>query len=151
MLPRLSLNCSSRLNLKRSRSKDISKIGHRGNELPFFLVTHTSLVEADDEHSAADKAVAELRQGGQVTVAVKSDELTITHLIVEACRDARERLNDDQDCNGPTVLPRAIVEPAPDIQARQVDTQSSGWRISVLLISVGLGAFVAGTITGFMV
>lgn len=52
--------------------------------MPFFLVTQTSLVEAQDEQEAAQTAFDRLRSGGQVTVAVKSDETTITHVVVAA-------------------------------------------------------------------
>jgi hypothetical protein len=52
--------------------------------MPFFLVTQTSLVEAQDEQEAAQTGVDRLRSGGQVTVAVKSDETTITHIVVAA-------------------------------------------------------------------
>jgi hypothetical protein len=55
--------------------------------MPFFLVTQTSLVDAHDEHEAAQKGVDRLRSGGQVTVAVKSDETTITHIVVPAMMD----------------------------------------------------------------
>ena len=50
--------------------------------MPFYLVTHTSLVEADDEQAAAQKGVDQVRAGGAVTVAVKSDETTIHHIDV---------------------------------------------------------------------
>ncbi|WP_093002088.1 hypothetical protein [Rhizobium sp. NFR07] len=52
--------------------------------MPFFLVTQTSLVEAQDEHEAAQIGVDRLRSGGQVAVSVKSDETTITHVVVAA-------------------------------------------------------------------
>ena len=52
--------------------------------MPFFLVTHTSLVEAVDEHSAARTAVNKIRGGEQVTVLVKSDEETAMPVAVEA-------------------------------------------------------------------
>ena len=52
--------------------------------MPFFLVTQTSLVEAKDEQHAAQTEVDRLRSGGQVTVSVKSDETTITHVVVAA-------------------------------------------------------------------
>ncbi len=52
--------------------------------MPFFLVTQTSLVEAQDEQEAAQKGVDRLRSGGQVTIAVKSDETTTTHVVVAA-------------------------------------------------------------------
>ena len=52
--------------------------------MPFFLVTHTSLVEAQDEQEAAQKGVDRLRSGAHVTVSVKSDETTITQIVVPA-------------------------------------------------------------------
>lgn len=52
--------------------------------MPFFLVTQTSLVEAQDEQEAAQTGVDRLRSGRQVTVAVKSDETTITDVVVAA-------------------------------------------------------------------
>ncbi|MFF2322926.1 hypothetical protein ACFVTJ_17915 [Agrobacterium sp. NPDC058088] len=52
--------------------------------MPFFLVTHTLLVEAQDEREAAQIGVDRLRSGGEITVAVKSDETTITHVVVAA-------------------------------------------------------------------
>ncbi|MGV1760555.1 hypothetical protein ACQZ6F_27285 [Rhizobium sp. A22-96] len=52
--------------------------------MPFFLVTQTSLVEAQDEQEAAQIGVDRLRSGGQATVSVKSDETTITHVVVTA-------------------------------------------------------------------
>jgi len=52
--------------------------------MPFFLVTLTSLVEAQNELEAAQTGVDRLRSGGQVTVSVKSDETTITHVAVTA-------------------------------------------------------------------
>lgn len=52
--------------------------------MQYFLVTHTSLVEAQDEQQAAQKSVDRLRAGGQLTVAVRSDETKITQVVVAA-------------------------------------------------------------------
>ena len=52
--------------------------------MPFFLVTQSSLVEAQDEREAAQTGVDRLRSGAQVTVSVKSDETTTTHIVVPA-------------------------------------------------------------------
>ncbi|MGQ8633921.1 hypothetical protein ACUTJJ_20855 [Agrobacterium sp. DKPNP3] len=52
--------------------------------MPFFLVTQTSLVEAQDEQEAAQTGVDRLRSGEQVTVSVRSDETTITRVVVAA-------------------------------------------------------------------
>lgn len=50
--------------------------------MPFYLVVQTSLVEADDERSAAQKSVDQLRTGGHVSVQVKSDETTVKQIVV---------------------------------------------------------------------
>lgn len=73
--------------------------------MPFFLVTQTSLVEAQDEQEAAQKGVDRLRSGGQVTVAVKSDETTITHVVVAAM--VEEPL--------PILLPEAVNPPHSEV------------------------------------
>jgi hypothetical protein len=52
--------------------------------MPFFLVTQTSLIEANDENEAARNAVDQIRSGKQVTVTVKSDETTISHIVIAA-------------------------------------------------------------------
>ncbi|WP_145643631.1 hypothetical protein [Neorhizobium alkalisoli] len=52
--------------------------------MPFYLVTHTLLVEAENEHDAAETGAAQLRSGAKITVSVKSDETTITHITVAA-------------------------------------------------------------------
>lgn len=52
--------------------------------MPFFLVTQTSLIEANDENEAARNAINRIRSGNQVTVTVKSDETTISHIVVAA-------------------------------------------------------------------
>lgn len=52
--------------------------------MPFFLVTHTSLVEADDAQLAAEQGISKIRAGAQVTVSVKSDETVIAHIVVAA-------------------------------------------------------------------
>ena len=56
--------------------------------MPFFLVTHTSLVEADNEAVAAQHAVDALRSGCEVSVTVKSDEVTANVVAVAAMSPA---------------------------------------------------------------
>ncbi len=52
--------------------------------MPFYLVTQTSLIEAEDEHAAAQIAVDKIRSGDKVAVTVKSDETTVSHIVVPA-------------------------------------------------------------------
>lgn len=44
--------------------------------MPYYLVTHTSLVEGDDEIKAAEAVLAELHSERSVQFLVKSDEVT---------------------------------------------------------------------------
>nr|WP_064251296.1 hypothetical protein [Rhizobium leguminosarum]OAP88119.1 hypothetical protein A4U53_35580 [Rhizobium leguminosarum] len=52
--------------------------------MPFYLVTQTSLTEADDEETAARTVVDQIRSGNKVAVTVKSDETTVSHIVVPA-------------------------------------------------------------------
>ena len=52
--------------------------------MPYYLVTQSSLVEAQDEREAAQTGVDRIRSGAQVIVSVKSDETTITPIVVPA-------------------------------------------------------------------
>lgn len=76
--------------------------------MPFFLVTQTSLVEAQDEQQAAQTGVDRLRSRGQVTVAVKSDETTITHVVVAAVVEEPPSVLSSETTNP---LPAAAVVP----------------------------------------
>lgn len=57
--------------------------------MPFYLVTQTLLVEAENEHDAAETGAAQLRSGAKITVSVTSDETTITHITVAATGDGQ--------------------------------------------------------------
>jgi hypothetical protein len=87
-----------------------------GEYMPFFLVTQTSLVDAHDEQEAAQKGIDRLRSGGQVTVAVKSDETTITHIVVPAMMDEPRPLSTSA---GETIdlPPAAVAIPQPAFAA----------------------------------
>jgi hypothetical protein len=50
--------------------------------MPFYLVTHTSLVEANDVNSAAETAIGRICTARKVTVVVKADEFTTTKVTV---------------------------------------------------------------------
>ncbi len=52
--------------------------------MPFFLVTQTSLVEGEDEVSAAEKALRQIRDADKVAFSVKFDEHTITKVSISA-------------------------------------------------------------------
>jgi len=52
--------------------------------MPFYLAIQTSLIEADDEEAAARIAVDQIQSGNKVAVTVKSDETTVSHIVVPA-------------------------------------------------------------------
>jgi hypothetical protein len=54
--------------------------------MPFFLVNHTSLVEADDEIAAAQRTLARLRDGGKQTFTVKFDEENVTQVVLQVAQ-----------------------------------------------------------------
>lgn len=64
--------------------------------MPFFLVTHKSLVEADSDHEAAVKALQRIENGGKLEFEVKFDEATIT-LVVLSGREVLSRPPEKQE------------------------------------------------------
>lgn len=52
--------------------------------MPFYLVTQTSLVEAEDEIAAAEKSFRQITDAEHVSFSVKFDEQTITLVSVSA-------------------------------------------------------------------
>ncbi len=82
--------------------------------MPFFLVTQTSLVEAQDEQEAAQTGVDRLRSGGQVTVSVKSNETTITHIVVAATIEPPLPISPSETINlspAAVAIPEAVSAP----------------------------------------
>jgi hypothetical protein len=62
--------------------------------MPYFLVTHTPLIEADNETTAAEIVQAKIARGDQVVFDVEAYEQHIVKIIVEAGarKDAHPRL-----------------------------------------------------------
>lgn len=88
--------------------------------MPFFLVTQTLLVEAQDEQEAAQTGVHRLRSGGQVTVSVKSSETTIAHVVVAAMAEKPPVSLSDTDEASPAVVAKPdVAEPDPAFTGRE--------------------------------
>lgn len=66
--------------------------------MPFYLVTQTLLVEAENDEEAAEKAATRIHSGEKVTVSVKADETSITHITVAAAIDSPRPVA--SDCRG---------------------------------------------------
>ena len=60
-------------------------------QMPFYLVTHTALVEAEDEVGAAEKVMADLLVKPRMTFSVKLDENSIKHVSVTRQTDVADR------------------------------------------------------------
>lgn len=52
--------------------------------MPYFLVTHTSLIEAKDELQAVDKTVDKIKAGRSLTFDVRIDEYNSKHITIPA-------------------------------------------------------------------
>lgn len=104
--------------------------------MQFYLVTHTSLLEAENEVHAAEKAIADLRSGQATTVAVKSDETSVRHVRVSPATvmtPSQPRLKADGNESEARDMPEAV---------KIVDTDGlNRWTGSfALLCSVSIGA-----------
>ncbi|TZG32326.1 hypothetical protein AGR1_25485 [Agrobacterium sp. B1(2019)] len=82
--------------------------------MPFFLVTQTSLVEAQDEQEAAQTGVDRFRSGGQVIVSVRSDETTITHVTVAPVTEESLSLAEIGNPSPPTIPLPEIATATPE-------------------------------------
>ncbi|MGV1873835.1 hypothetical protein [Agrobacterium rosae] len=78
--------------------------------MSFFLVMHTSLVEADNEAAAAQKVVDELRSGCGVSMTVKSDEVSSRVVAVGAMPSAAVVHATTTDTTGDVVSSALSVE-----------------------------------------
>lgn len=117
--------------------------------VPYYLVTHTSLIEGEDEVSAAQTVLAVLRSGRPVQFFVKFDEtsarpVTISYSALRAesptstDRPHLEEVVDKVDPCAPAVDPPID----PDLEKR---------RLSAKGIAIGAGLFAAGLCAGLAV
>lgn len=54
--------------------------------MPYFLVSHTALVEADDEATAAAKVYGEICAKDNITFTVAADESVTTKITIRRAR-----------------------------------------------------------------
>lgn len=52
--------------------------------MPFYLVTQTTLIKAEDPQRAAQSAIDLIRSGIEVSVTVKHDQTDMSHVVVGA-------------------------------------------------------------------
>lgn len=117
--------------------------------MPFFLVTHTSLVEAENEEAAAGKAVAVIRGGGQMTVTVKSDEATTRQVVVEGITAEfvlpPKGISDDKQAS-PLGAQNAETKERPAPSDNLSKKKGSFGGLSVFLVPFLAGSLLTGVI-----
>ena len=113
--------------------------------MPFFLVTHTALVEADSAEVAAHDVVETFRSG--VAVSVKSDEVTSRTVILPAKRAARDLEGASAETTAEVTSP--VVALGPDRPTADNDVGAVRNRSAVFSAfwqGVGLGIIAMVTI-----
>ncbi|UHS62971.1 hypothetical protein HRR99_15190 [Agrobacterium vaccinii] len=110
--------------------------------MPFFLVTYTTLVEADNEVAAARDAVDAVRSGSEIRVTVKSDEETTRVVAVSAMQSAAAPSSPPEDTTtdvaSPAVSARAyppVGEPVPGMPACKTGYSLTAQHFVVLCIT----------------
>jgi hypothetical protein len=118
--------------------------------MPYYLVTHTSLIEGEDEVSAAQTVLTELRSARSVEFLVKFDEasarpVTVAHSALPAeSQTSTDRRPNLEDVVETARHGTAAVDPLtnPDPTKR---------RLSAIGIAIGAGLFAAGLCIGLAV
>lgn len=109
--------------------------------MPYFLVTHTSLVEAEDETAAAVKAYEKIAASEAVSFSVKSDEQppkqvrVAIGLITDTAPMAIATVQEPEEMRGTADMRRPEDEPVP--QRASPKARSSG-----MLYGSAVGAIV---------
>lgn len=85
--------------------------------MPYFLVTHTSLVEAKDEVEAAEKAYEKIGDSEKLTFDVKADEYNARQVVICARGGGQESLPDKPDASDKSPV-SAKVTPSQDQYAQ---------------------------------
>ncbi|WFS25343.1 hypothetical protein [Rhizobium rhododendri] len=115
--------------------------------MPYFLVTHTSLIEADDEATAAAKVYGEMCKSETLTFNVKADENPGTKVIVPTCGGTdpsfvRPGISTSSSTATQTL---AITSPAPAKGPINIPVGQSGaaFRSTSTLLCAGTGIAAA--------
>ncbi len=117
--------------------------------MPYYLVTHTALVQADDELQAAKRTVANLKAGRSLAFDVRIDEHNSKHITIPASDISGANIADvamSPQVEAPSTSEENIFPP--DYPPEEQDTNElqkaeTGHR-TVQKISI----FVAGLIAG---
>jgi hypothetical protein len=114
--------------------------------MPYFLVSHTSLVEGEDEVKAAEAVLTKLRSDDIVEFSVKFDELTVKTVAVaraDILQEPARGTTESQLIMGQfdKVTDQAFTHPEAGPRLKED-------RISSKTIVAGAALFVAGLLLG---
>lgn len=116
--------------------------------MPYFLVSHTSLIEADNERAAAEATLLALQHARRITFSVTVDQDSVTRVVLEPpARQIPEALEeaDAKVCQERDEAPDRPAA-APSVQDRPAKTAVFATR------TLGYGGlvFAAGLISGLV-
>ncbi len=118
--------------------------------MPFYLVTYTALVEAEDEVGAAEKVMANLQIEPRMTFTVKLDENSIKHVsltrqmsAVEEMVTERHPIHQDLGHSADVSGSRSVQNDKPAIDATAKPSGSAGMFGAIFL---ALSLFVLGLV-----
>lgn len=114
--------------------------------MPFYLVTHISLIEGENEVQAAHAVLAKLRSDGTVQFTVKADEATVRQVTVA------NAVSLEHACVQP-INRQPLQEIVPGIVGQvgsggKDHAHARQWRQSSKGIVVGVGLFAGGLCMG---
>lgn len=121
--------------------------------MPFYLVTHRSLVEANSDHEAVVKALEKIEDGGKLDFEVKFDEATITHVVISGRKaskpspESQEKLAVSEETQSVMELPGAVTtteEHLPENRPAQLESKRPDRRTTTI-VSLFLGGLVVMT------
>lgn len=125
-------------------------------QMPFYLVTHTALVEAEDEVGAAEKVMANLQTEPRMTFTVKLDENSIKHVSVTRRPSVADGMSTVQPAiESGAVMPRDIAGSKP-VQEDQPVAESvtkpnrSAGKIGAIFLALCFAACVLAGLFHFV-
>lgn len=121
--------------------------------MPYFLVTHKSLIEAADDIGAASNVLAKIRDGGDIGFEVKFDESTVSHVVLtlrelDEIEDALSLPQTEADQNESVVKPEPRHSNQSSAAGKVVQSdhvlRKSGRKTHVAIIIALATGFVLG-------
>lgn len=117
--------------------------------MPYYLVTQTSLVEADDEAAAAEQVLATLQDAQQVTFTVKFDENNIRQVLVQR-RPPPVVIAEPEATDAEDAASSASVAPPQRVPTSSEGPISSGARSSTLAVALFTSGALVGIVASFL-